>query len=130
MCLGKPRVDTAQMTVRESLAEGSRGTPFNTSSPRPPSLSLSPVRLSCPFSQSVFVSNAQVAASLSAIKTLYNQGGTVMGKEAYVRLVEHGKQQNPLLRISAAAGRVQQKNSPETSTVSNLNCENPSRQQV
>ncbi len=36
MCLGKPRVDTAQMTARESLAEGSRGTPFNTSSPFPP----------------------------------------------------------------------------------------------
>lgn len=37
MCLGKPRVDTAQMTVRESLAEGGRGTPLNTSSPLPPS---------------------------------------------------------------------------------------------
>lgn len=24
-----------------------------------------------------------------------------MGKQAYVRLVEHGKQQNPLLHISA-----------------------------
>ncbi|KAI3373439.1 hypothetical protein L3Q82_022049 [Scortum barcoo] len=60
--------------------------------------------------QSIFVSGAQVAASLSAIKTLYNQGGTVMGKQAYVRLVEHGKQQNPLLHISAAtAGRVQPK---------------------
>lgn len=38
-----------------------------------------------------------------------------MGKQAYVRLVEHGKQQNPLLHISAAAaaaaaaGRVQPK---------------------
>lgn len=31
MCLGKPRVDRARMTGRESLAEGSRGTPFNTS---------------------------------------------------------------------------------------------------
>lgn len=29
-----------------------------------------------------------------------------MGKQAYVRLVEHGKQQNPLLHISAVAGRV------------------------
>lgn len=36
-----PLVDTAQMTVRESLAEGSRGTPFTTSSPFPPSLLLS-----------------------------------------------------------------------------------------
>lgn len=32
-----------------------------------------------------------------------------MGKQAYVRLVEHGKQQNPLLHISAAAGGVQPK---------------------
>ena len=33
-----------------------------------------------------------------------------MGKPAYVRLVEHGKQQKPLLHISAAtAGRVQPK---------------------
>lgn len=32
-----------------------------------------------------------------------------MGKEAYVTLVEHGKQQNPLLHISAA-GRVHSEN--------------------
>lgn len=97
----------------------------------PPALSLSltaplllPSRLSRPFSQSVFVSSARATASLSAIKTLYNQRGTVMGKQAYVRLVEYGKQQNPLLHISAAAGRVQPK-SPVISTVSNLNSENP-----
>lgn len=114
MCLGKPRVDTAQMTVRESLAEGSRGTPLNTSSPLPPSPASSPslsFSLPTPFplssALSLFVSSAEVPASLSAIKTLYNQGGSVMGKQAYVRLVEHGKQQNPLLHISAAADRVQ-----------------------
>ena len=47
------------------------------------------------------------AASLSAIKTLYNQGGTVMGKWSYVRLVERGKQQNSFLHISAAAAALQ-----------------------
>ena len=30
-----------------------------------------------------------------------------MGELTYVRLVEHGKQQNPLLHISAAAGTLQ-----------------------
>lgn len=69
-----------------------------------------PSCLSRPFSQPVFVSCSRVTASLSAIKTLYNRGGTVMGKEAYVTLVEHGKQQNPLLHISAAAGRVHSEN--------------------
>lgn len=28
-----------------------------------------------------------------------------MGKQAYVRLAEHGKQQNPFLHISAAGGK-------------------------
>lgn len=70
MCLGKPRVDTAQM--RESLAEGSRGNPFNTSIPPslPPFFSPTPpfpFRLSC-------------QPPVSDIKTLHKRGGTVMGK--------------------------------------------------
>lgn len=57
-------------------------------------------------------------------KTLYNRRGTVMGKQSYVRLVEHGKQQNLLLHISAAsAGRLKPK-SLVSSTVSNLNSKN------
>lgn len=117
-------VDTGQMTERESLAEGSRGTPSNTSSPVSlpfPSLLSFPFCLSCPLTLSILVSSTQLAASLSAIKkTLYNQGGTVMGKQAHVRLLEHGKQQNPLLHLAAAGQK-----SPVSSTVSNLNSENP-----
>ncbi len=45
-----------------------------------------------------------------------------MGKQTYVRLVEHGKQQNPLLHISAAAaaaaaGKVRPKVSHEFNRV-------------
>lgn len=43
-----------------------------------------------------------------------------MGKQAHVRLLEHGKQQNPLLHLAAAGQK-----SPVSSTVSNLNSENP-----
>lgn len=81
MRLGKPRVDTAQMTVRESLADaggGTRSTPPALT--LPPSLlcslSLSfPSRLPCPFTQSVFVSCPRAAAaSLSAIKNIIQPG--------------------------------------------------------
>lgn len=53
-----------------------------------------------------------------------------MGKQAYVRLVEHGKQQNPLLHISAAAaGRVQPKVPREFNRVQ-PELSKPSRQPV
>lgn len=35
-----------------------------------------------------------------------------MGKQAYVRLVEHGKQQNPFLHICAASGKSAAKSLP------------------
>lgn len=45
-----------------------------------------------------------------------------MGKQSYVRLVEHGKQQSPqFLLLLACCSQT----SPMSSTVSNLNSENP-----
>lgn len=35
-----------------------------------------------------------------------------MGKQTYVRLVEHGKQQNPFLHICAASGKSAAKSLP------------------
>lgn len=70
-------VDTGQMTERESLAKGSRGTPSNTSSPVSlpfPSLLSFPFCLSCPLTLSILVSSTQLSASLSAIKNIIQPG--------------------------------------------------------
>lgn len=53
-----------------------------------------------------------------------------MGKQAYVRLVEHGKRQNPFLHISAAGGKSAAKSLPSSppwvhSAVSTLNSKKP-----
>lgn len=119
---------TAQMTVRESLAEGSRE-PRST----PPALWLSSLSLpSFPFrlpSVRLCLWHQQQPACLPR-KTLRNGGGAVMGKQAYVSLAQHGKQQNPFLHISAAGGKSAAKSLPSSpawvhSAVSTLNSEKP-----
>lgn len=130
MCLGKPGVDTTQMTVRESLAEGGQGNPaqhFQPSPSPPPSLpphlrlSLPPPCPSSPPPPAFFLPfdchvRPQVPARLSAMKNIIQpvrlsngfEGGRSGGwgcvwGEALCQTGAAWKQRNPLLHISAAA---------------------------
>lgn len=58
-----------------------------------------------------------------------------MGKQAYVRLVEHGKRQNPFLHICAASGKSAAKSLPSSppsvhSAISSSSSKKASRQQI
>lgn len=118
---------TAQMTVRESLAEGSRE-PRST----PPALWLPPLSLSSfPFrltSIRLCLWHQRQPACLPP-KTLRNRGGAVTGKQADVRLAEPGNQQSLFLCIFAARGQSAAKSLPSSarahSAVSTLNSGKP-----
>ena len=100
---GQAWVDTTQMTVRESLAEGRRGTPINTpSSPLPPSLPLYfSFLLSLPSSMPAFVPSVGAADRLSVIKTLHKYGRQSCGERAHVHT---GGAWKTARHISAAFG--------------------------
>lgn len=119
---------TAQMTVRESLAGGSRE-PRST----PPALWLPPLSLpSFPFRRLCLWHRRQPACLPP--KTLRNRGGAVTGKRADVRLAEHGNQQNPFLCVFAARGQSAARSLPSSarahSAVSTLNSGKPPDSQL
>lgn len=133
MCLGKPRVDTAQMTARESLAEESRGTPFNTSSPfsLPP---LPPLSVSLSFPSRLSFQSVHLCLELRSPsqpvchKNIIQPGRHCNGETGLCQTGGAWKTAEPTSPHFCSLQCSQK--SPVSSTVFSLNSEKPSRQQV